>query len=202
MNIIFDLDGTLICSKKRLYLLFDALVDKSCLSFDQYWVLKYSRLSNRDILEKYFRWSDQQILSFEREWMNAIEDESYLVHDKPIGAVIPFLRKLSAHNNLYVCTARQSEQKTLNQLASLGFNDIFTKVMVTSQKRTKEELILENLKFVFQDDWIIGDTGKDVQTGKALKINTCAVLTGFMNEHNLAGYSPDRIILSVTDFEV
>ena len=44
MKIFFDLDGTLINSKMRLYSLFQELVSASNLSFDEYWNLKKKKL--------------------------------------------------------------------------------------------------------------------------------------------------------------
>ena len=46
----------------------------------------------------------------------------------------------------------------------------------------------------------MGDTGEDIRVGKALKIKTCAVLSGFMNEKKLLGYNPDVIRSSVVGF--
>ncbi|MEZ5505246.1 MAG: HAD hydrolase-like protein, partial [Gammaproteobacteria bacterium] len=50
MNVIFDLDGTLLASKQRLYALYIDLLPQLNLSFDQYWQYKYSGMTNIDIM--------------------------------------------------------------------------------------------------------------------------------------------------------
>ena len=52
------------------------------------------------------------------------------------------------------------------------------------------------------NDWVVGDTGKDVQVGMALGVNTCAVLTGFMTADALSRYSPKIILESVIEFKL
>jgi len=64
MNIIFDLDGTLIDSKQRLYQLFQHLVPASTLTFQQYWQFKHNRLSNELILSTEFSYADPDIQRF------------------------------------------------------------------------------------------------------------------------------------------
>ena len=50
MNLIFDLDGTLIDSRLRLYNLFQQLVPTSELTYQDYWAFKQEKVSNEDIL--------------------------------------------------------------------------------------------------------------------------------------------------------
>ena len=47
MKIIFDLDGTLICSKKRLHRLFLDLAGVTNLKFKSYWDLKHQGKKKR-----------------------------------------------------------------------------------------------------------------------------------------------------------
>ena len=54
MNLIFDLDGTLIDSRLRLYKLFQQLVPTSELTYQDYWAFKQENVSNEDILIKEF----------------------------------------------------------------------------------------------------------------------------------------------------
>ena len=64
MNLIFDLDGTLIDSRNRLYQLFQRLVPESTLSFEEYWKLKRNKISNKDILIHRFCFKDNKIEQF------------------------------------------------------------------------------------------------------------------------------------------
>lgn len=202
MKIIFDLDGTLICSKKRLYELFCNLLDSRKLSFKCYWDLKLNGYRNQDILRSKFDYSEEQMKIFVNNWMQRIEDNYYLEMDTAFEGLREFLEQISINNQIYICTARQSEKQTINQLKTLGILAFFEGVFVTEQRVTKTELLL-NSDIVFnENDWFVGDTGHDINTGKQLGMKTCAVLSGFMNEFTLKSYEPNRIIDNVTLLDV
>lgn len=197
MKIVFDLDGLLICSKKRLHELFCDLINSRILSFSAYWDFKFNNYSNQDILKKEFNYSEEKISQFVTSWMNRIEDSYYLEMDTPIEGLESFLKKISKSNQLYICTARQSVAQVTNQLKNLSILDFFEDIFVTEQKLTKADLLINSgIKFS-KEDWFIGDTGHDINTGKQLGIKTCAVLSGFMSEAVLLSYKPNKIIESI-----
>lgn len=201
MKIVFDLDGTLICSKKRLYELFCDLVGNRDLSFDSYWQLKFDGNSNQDILKNKFSYSDEKMDFFIANWMEKIEEDYYLEMDSPIEGLHGFLQKIGKENQLYICTARQSISQVEKQLEKIEILKFFSKVYVTEQNFSKVD-ILTNSELLFNSkDWFVGDTGHDINTGKQLGIQTCAVLTGFMSENALRFYSPQLIIDNVTYFD-
>lgn len=201
MKIIFDLDGTLICSKKRLYELFCDLVGNRDLSFDSYWQLKFYGNSNQDILKNKFSYSDEYIDIFVADWMSKIETDYYLAMDIPIEGLLEFLNQIKVENQLYVCTARQSIAQVKKQLKNFNILDRFDDIFVTEQKYTKADLLIDSGIILSNEDWFVGDTGHDINTGKQLGIQTCAVLSGFMSENALKTYSPDRILVNVTYFD-
>lgn len=198
MKIVFDLDGTLICSKKRLHELFCDLVGNRDLSFDSYWQLKFDGNSNQDILKNQFSYSDEKVDVFVADWMSKIETDYYLAMDSPIEGLHGFLQKISEKNELYICTARQSITQVMKQLRNLGILDFFCDVFVTEQKYSKIELLINGGIDFSSDDWFVGDTGHDINTGKQLGVQTCAVLSGFMSESVLKNYLPDLIIKNIT----
>jgi phosphoglycolate phosphatase len=201
MKIIFDLDGTLICSKKRLYALFCFLAPDNKLSFSDYWNLKFSGQSNQNILTNLFNYSNAEVTHFSIEWMNLIESEKYLEMDTIDSAIPSYLVKLQHSHELYLCTARQSVVKAIAQLKLFSIYACFHQVFVTEQKYSKVQM-LKDSNIQFSDkDWIVGDTGHDILTGKALGINTCAVLSGFMSENGLLKYKPDLILSNVLKFK-
>jgi phosphoglycolate phosphatase len=121
------------------------------------------------------------------------------VYDEPYEGINKKLIELKKKYTLILITARQFVKIVDEQINKFNWNGLFKKVLVTEQKINKENLILQNVK-LSEDDWLIGDTGKDIQAGKFLKIKTAGVLSGFRNKENLAKYSPDIILDSVTDF--
>lgn len=197
MNIIFDLDGTLIDSRLRLYRLFQDLAPASLLSFEQYWSFKKKKISNEQILATQLNYCQSQINDFVDRWMAQIETPEYLAFDKDITGIHFSLCTLKQRANLYVCTARQFRQSTIDQLSHFNLLQLFEKVMVTENKTSKESLIAAHIHSLNLNDWLVGDTGMDVRVGKLLKIKTCAVLSGFLSRESLQPYEPDLIIDSV-----
>lgn len=200
MNVIFDLDGTLLFSKLRLHALFGNLVPQLSLSFDQYWQYKHSGMTNIDIIAKWAPCSEARKAEFSRHWMFLIEAEQYLAMDKLVPGVLDLLSDLCKTHELYVCTDRQFPDRTVKQLETLGVLDFFKEILVTRQKQSKASLIRESIFPLTPDDWFVGDTGKDVQSGQELGLKTCAVLNGFMSHDKLSLYQPSLVIPSVAEF--
>ena len=200
MNIVFDLDGTLIDSKLRLYRLFQSLAAPSSLSYEEYWALKKNKTSNATILSGRLGYSEEQIAGFVVRWMSLIESPSFLALDSNFEGIHAGLGALQRNADLHVCTARQLREPVVEQLLSLNLLQFFEQVLVTEHKRTKESLILANIANLSSNDWIVGDTGKDIQVGKSLNIRTCAVLSGFLNRQVLRSYGPNLVLDSVIEF--
>ena len=201
MNLIFDLDGTLIDARNRLYRLFQELVPQSDLTYDRYWTFKQNDISNQTILATEFGFDAAAIESFVADWMDRIEASEFLALDKNLPRIHEALGNLRKQAKLHLCTARRAKQPVYNQLKHLGLLPFFETIMITEQCRTKEDLIIK-IPDLNSCDWIIGDTGQDIQVGKFLGLRTCAVLTGFRNQHVLMGYQPDLILATAADFSL
>jgi phosphoglycolate phosphatase len=201
LNIIFDFDGTLIDSKERLFKLFSFLVPESELNFEDYWTLKKQGIGHAEILEKNFKFQSNAIQEFQTKWHQEIEKQNWINYDAPIFGVEEKLNSLFENHQLHLVTARQSYETAVRQINTLKWDQYFKSILVTKQEKEKSQLILENIE-IKNEDWIIGDTGKDILTGKTLQINTAAVLSGFLNEAKLKSYNPDIIIDSVANFMI
>lgn len=199
MKIFFDLDGTLLNSMDRLYRLFQHLVPASVLTYDEYWNLKRNKIGHEEILKNHFFYSDDQIELFKNEWLGLVEAPEWLSMDKPFEGVTAYLAEIKKAHEIYLITARQFEDRLFSQITGYGWHELFTKVFVTGGKRDKYELISESME-TGPDDWFIGDTGKDIRTGKDLGMRTAAVLSGFLSKEKLQEYHPDIIINNITDF--
>jgi phosphoglycolate phosphatase len=183
-------------------LLFCYLVPRLELSFDEYWAYKFAGKSNLNILEEKLGSSRADQKQFHESWMAMIEREDFLALDTTFPGVHQLLASLQARAELYLCTARQHRPRAIAQLESLELFEFFVKVLVTEQTMEKSDLIRSEVGLLSRNDWIVGDTGKDVRVGRELGIGTCAVLTGFMVKEKLQEYAPDMILGSVTDFVV
>lgn len=198
MKLIFDLDGTLIDSRRRLHVLFQRLTG-SPMDFDEYWRHKRAKTSN-DVLLRRAGHDELAITRFHEAWMPLIEADEYLEMDTLLPGVDEALTRLSRTATLYLCTARQHPEAAVRQLERLGLAPYFDRILVTRQERTKDDLIAEHVGSLVPTDWLLGDTGKDVQTARALGIRSCAVLTGFLSRESLEPYGPDLLIDNICLF--
>jgi phosphoglycolate phosphatase len=199
MNLFFDLDGTLIDARKRVYEVFNFLTQQTQLNFDEYWNLKRDKYNHQYILKNLLAYEDDKITQFTGKFLANIEKKQYLDIDQPISGAEDLLQYLKKKNHsLYVVTARQKKQSALYQLEKFKWLPYFNEVLVTEQKTSKVDLILPYLKSSY-GAVMIGDTGKDVETGKQLNIETVAVLSGFMSEKSLLNYQPTHLINDVTE---
>lgn len=199
-NIFFDYDGTLINSQKRMYTLFCELCPENKFTYEQYWVIKQRKINQKEFLKKYFDYTDKQIAEFKKKWMVKIEEKRRLLEDKPVDGVDNLIKNLSKKHKLYIVTNRQSKDFTIQQIKIFGWFNFFDKILVTEQKKTKVELIKENVS-VSEEDVFIGDTGEDILTAKELKIKSIAVTYGILNKEAIEYYKPDLIIEEVKDFD-
>ena len=196
MNLFFDLDGTLLDARLRMYRLWQHLVPASRLAFDEYWDLKRDKVSHEMLLKKRFGYSEEEIGEFTGKWMSHIEEPDWLSMDEPFEGVTDFFGKCSEKNRLYIVTARQFEDRTLRQIGKYDWSRYVSGIFVSNKPNGKYELI-RHLAETGDQGWFIGDTGKDIETGKALGLKTAAVLSGFLSRKRLLEYHPDLIINTV-----
>ena len=197
-SIFFDLDGTLFNSYERLYQLFSYLVAENVLDFNSYWDLKKNQKGHSYILKNYFSYTEKDIISFEIKWLKEIEKERWLSLDKPFDWVYNYLEILSAKYDLYIVTDRQSRMSAINQVSKYEWKKFIKNIFVTEKKVEKHELI-KDIPMNKEKSWFIGDTGRDIQTGKIIGIKTAGVLSGFRNMELLSNYNPDIIIKEAVD---
>lgn len=198
-KIILDFDGTLIDSRYRLFSLFTFLVPNSTLTFEEYWVIKGRGISHADILKNTFNYEDNEILLFQKRWLELIEDDFFLKTDEPIKFVTETLIKLKMKGfDLVLLTARQYPKKVEQQLLKFNWSNLFKDVLVTQQIFSKEELIIKS-NYRNEAVMMIGDTGLDIKTANNLDIFSVAVLSGFQSKITLKKYDPKLIVNTVND---
>ncbi len=204
MNIIFDLDGTLIDSSERLYQLFQYLVPMSQLSKNEYWNLKRNKIDHKMILEKYFK--DIKFEDFNDRWMDLIETEEYLKLDKNYPNTIEILENLSQKCTLILLTARQSKKELDNELKRLGIIGFFSPIIVTEGTKSKKKLLLDavnnGLITKNPNDLFVSDMGKDILFGKECSYITIGISHGFMSKEKLIEYKPKYIIDDLNEIKM
>lgn len=194
-KIFFDLDGTLIDSRMRLYRLFQDLIPESKLSFEQYWNLKRNKINHQAILTEKFPQYEFGI--FNQTWLELIETEEYLRIDTVYPKIKEVLLMLSKKNELYILTARQNKEMLHKQLVWLDLAPYFREILITEAKQSKAD-ILKHYSLT-SNDLLVGDTGHDIQIGQAMGLKTVAVSYGFLAEDVLKTYAPDIIVAHSND---
>ncbi len=200
MNIVFDLDGTLIDSSERMYRLFQTIVPESQLTKETYWALKRDKVSHKQLIERLFPQYDFD--SFNSLWLNEIEKNKYLRMDKIFPDTRSVLDKLSKNNQIILLTARQSKEGLIEELDRLELKQYFSVLLVTAAIKPKEELLKQAEQDCIQrneDDLFVSDMGKDIIIGKSLNYKTVAITHGFMSRERLSEYSPDYMINDLCD---
>ena len=202
VNIVFDLDGTLIDSSERMFRLFQKLIPESTFSKEEYWNLKRRKVNHQMILSKYF--PDYDYERFNKIWLDYIERIEYLELDRNYSDTITVLKKLNKRYNIILLTARQVKDRLYKELNSLGLFKYLHEVLVTEAKETKEELLLkhEGKNFIRTNkDLFVSDMGKDISIGNKLGYLTVAITHGFMSYECLIEYSPKYIINELCELE-
>ncbi len=194
-----DFDGTLIDPRARLYNLFCQLVPECRLSFDEYWALKRTAITQAELLQRYHGYDEEKCSTVKARWMIAVEDEAALLTDEPLPGTGDWLGRIADKNELILVTARQRPNLVERQLTALGWRDFFKHVLVTGQKTSKVAL-MQLVRIAEQPGVMIGDTGEDIRAGKELGLETVAVTSGMLDANVLKKYEPDGILASVTDY--
>lgn len=197
-NIFFDFDGTIINSQNRLYKLFCELCPENTFSFNEYWNIKRNYITQKEFLKKYFMYSDDKIEIFRKNYLEKVEEPDRMKEDYPVKGIEKIFQELVKKYILYLVTNRQNFDLTINELHQFGWLKYFKEVLVTRQKTTKLELILQKVP-VASADIFIGDTGDDIKTAKALGIISVAVTWGVLNGEVLCSYTPDYLISEVDE---
>lgn len=199
MKLYLDLDGTLIESGARLHALFVELVGECQMTFPEYWRLKRGGKKNADLLRDMYCYTDARLHSFETAWLAEIERESLLATDAPYEGVTEHLRALAQRHELYLVTARQKPEMVAWQVRRFGWEGIFREVLVTGGVQDKFMLISATRPQA--GDFMPGDTGLDIMTGKKLGLTTVGVANGFTEKERLATYQPDLLVECFTEFD-
>lgn len=199
MQLYLDFDGTLIDSRPRQYRLFCDLAPTCPLSFQQYWEIKRQRVNQREMLQRYCGYTDEAATkAFHQAWMQEIESPARLEEDAPLPKVDAFLHHAATQHTLILVTARQNAAHVEAQLKRYGWRDLFAHVLVTQQRDSKEALIRTHVP-PEPSAMIVGDTGEDIKTGKALGLTTVAVSSGVLSAEILKQYAPNQLLASIAE---
>ena len=192
MNIVFDLDGTLIDSSERMYRLFQKLIPESEFTKEQYWGLKRNKINHQMILDEYYPQYDFDY--FNKKWLSMIELNEYLDMDKNYPDTIEVLDYLFKKHTIVLLTARQSRDGLERELYRLGLISYFSLILVTEAQMSKIDMLRNANIGMHEDDLFVSDMGKDILDGIEYGYRTVGITHGFMCKEKLQEYRPEYLI--------
>lgn len=165
-RIAFDLDGTLLDSRKRHQVVMDYVLDEMHLDIDTTNLVSYKADGHNNISWLESKGVDSGKASeINKRWVELIENEKFLSEDVLYENTIEILKKYSQDNYLLLLTARNNIEGARRQISNLGllqyFDDI--KIVETSKKTPSlKGKILEEEKI----EEFYGDTESDMEAAE------------------------------------
>lgn len=203
-KIFLDLDGTLIDTSERHYVVFRDILKSYkipiYISKDYFWNEKRGGRKTIELLPKGLPCG--LIKKFSKEWINSIEKKEYLKCDKAFPGMKSILSNLYKKRDLILVTLRNNKKNLLWELNYFGITKFFKSILVDSPMKNKDKasMIKEILAKSFNNkSIIIGDTEVDMLTGKKLRILTIAATYGIRSKHFLEKLKPDFCIENPTE---
>ncbi|MGM0596075.1 MAG: HAD family hydrolase [Myxococcota bacterium] len=202
--LIFDLDGTLIDTRKDIVRAVNLTLDE----------LGYPRCGFEEIVSRVGYGPGQLILkcisrelepkdqekarkTFSRVYHeNLIEDSDFFPGMKTMLAGLEQFNKAIVTNK-----STPHLEKTLSILQGKHFFDLYQGIDENNPPKPDPEVTLKVMRILKadpKDTLFIGDSEIDLHTGKNAGIKTCGVLWGYRSEQELARENPDYLVKNIT----
>jgi phosphoglycolate phosphatase-like HAD superfamily hydrolase len=203
MNCFLDFDGTLIDVSDKYYKVYHTFINIHhglALDKETYWNLKRKNTSN-DNLCSLSNISPEFGVKLKAYTAEVIETEEFLSEDNMIDGVANYLKylRIEMGAQLILITMRKNKTNLYSQLERLEIGSDFDKIILpaltdASNTDLPKHHAIASLKLNHTQSFIAGDSGMDIKAGKALEIQTFAVLSGIRNYEVLQKYNPDFIV--------
>lgn len=198
--IFLDLDGTLLDTSIRHYKLYRDILDKkglTTLPLKKFWHMKRAGKKTRDILPESL--SDEILASFEEEWIQKIEEKSYLQYDELFPGIKDVLFHLNREFDLVLVTLRNNAENLHWELSRLDLDGYFKSII--RGKGPKKNLVESYLADNYKGEvcLIVGDTEEDIKTGIELDMPTISVTCGIRSKKFLEEFNPDFCISDLSE---
>lgn len=155
---VFDLDGTLIDSSARHWMLMVELLHQYGFDTGEEFAdefMRYKRRGNSGYryLTDVLKISQQCAEEISSEWVKHIEDEKWLIFDTLYDDTIPTLKKIEGR--ILFLTIRNNKESLMSELKARGIAIYPIKVLSTGQDKA------EILKMISDEKIMVGDTEID-----------------------------------------
>lgn len=204
MIFVFDLDGTLIDSSKRHYVLMEKLLKEYApeIEFDAKAFMEYKCLGNSGFkyLTSQLNMSEELARKIMDAWKANIENEEYMEMDELYPDTIRFLDvvKRKGYKMIFL-TARNARSTTMKQLEKFGISGYPEMVFIVSPARPTEEKLDVIMTYLEtgQEPIIVGDTESEYDTAYSAGINYFIVNRGFRSKK----YWEARDVITLDDLQ-
>lgn len=181
-RIAFDLDGTLLDSRKRHALLMHDILCRKGFNISVDGLVAFKADGQNNIA-----WLQSQGITGElateinKEWIERIETPEYLRFDELYPQAKENLKLLSKDNTLYLITARNNEASVRNQIFALGISQYFEGIKVVPSGKQASEL---KTSFLLDKgiNFMIGDTEVDFNAAMNANCEFRVCLEGFRSK--------------------
>ncbi|MAG77990.1 hypothetical protein CL616_01355 [archaeon] len=202
--IIFDLDSTLVESKKVHYIAYQKAFEKNHLKkYPDRVVKKQIKYTGTKIIKNlYPSIKKAQATKIIEDYFDFVNKETYK-YAKSFPKVLPLLLSLSKHYKLAIVTNCRSNNilpiLTAAKIHPIFFDIIVGRTDVKQGKPSPEGINLVKNKLKLNKGYMIGDSVCDIMAAKKANITSIGVLTGFSTKEELEKEKPSHIIKSVKD---
>ena len=188
MICLLDLDGTLIDSTKRHWMLMEALLKEYCAECadafapTEYMEYKADGHSGKQYLTEILHLENAKASEVQGYWTKHIEEEQYLQLDALYEDALPFLQELKHRGyRIIYLTARQNTQGLHRELVRLNLAEYAEQVIIVDPSAAKEEKILATRALLASDPQVIliGDTENEQAVADAIGIPVYLLNRGF-----------------------
>ena len=184
--IAFDLDGTLLDSRKRHQVVMDFVLKKFGINLDVSGLVEFKRNGKNNIDFLTSKGVAEEISEkIQQEWIKHIEDEEFLNFDVLYSDALAVLQKYSDCDCILI-TARNNKKNVLNQVQKLDVAKYFKEIfIVPSDKNTslnKANVLQQNNARLF-----IGDTKSDCLAAQKARVQFKHFNDGFHNKEYVNG---------------
>mgnify|MGYP002624725689 CR=1 FL=1 len=192
-RIAFDLDGTLLDSRKRHEIVMADVLGKYGIELDTSDLVSFKSDGHNNIdwlLSKGI--SEDKAKEINSDWISLIENSECLKSDSLYPDVEEILSNLSKDNDLFLITARNNKDNAYKQIKQLGIAQYFADISIVDTCSETPALKADKLQ-KYGVDCFIGDTESDYKAAQIAGCDFKAVNYGFRSKKHWNGISIESL---------
>lgn len=188
----FDLDGTLLDSRRRHKILMQDILNERNIPISAVGLVQYKANGYNNLQWLQSQGVDDNLAKeINNDWIARIENNEYLKYDHLYSGIKEMLEELSINNSLYLVTARNNKANLFRQLQELGINQYFEDICVVPSSKESTQLkanyLIEQGITTFWGDTEVDKRAADIA---GCKFRVC--LSGFRSQSFWERYNKKR----------